>query len=791
MIVCAEACIIISKHTLRILPLVLSLLLSACSLRLHEEPVKFNSATVSPVQNGCLTNSGTVLQRYFDGNVEEQELAMYWDCLHKAFDLFVNNTTGAHPDYYTPAELTGFLKTYFLKGTTIPDGFTHEAMVLKQAIIGGTTEKLTRDELNTTLNLILAFRTSTLQMRPYLPLTITAMKNQQISQDKLEAAISTLHGSMELLGTTLEKSAGTYSFDYLNNLLVEMEKFLRILGAENTSWTKTARDYIKILRSVKSILISPPENSILASDYAKIFHLAPRYFTLYLRSAYYFSDSDKHPVFFGTGLNYLINFASEVQETLLKSMSYHPNNTISIQEFYSLIDALDEQKMLPATAQTIKDFVSVLAFRLQPNINVDPTIKTGTFGISDYSIKYLWNEFSFWSEGQSYLNGAFAELTKSAEPQDRSLNKIELLTVFPNEALKWTRYKNQMSLASISDLQRIVTDIKPVLPEHSSIVEINYKQFQPYTFEHLSRLNWLRSLGRIVGTTYASDVNRARNLTGLTKDEVTAFYRDVFPLAVELKLLSAESKDAAGSRFFEANLFLYSSDGNDLLSMNETLELGTIGVSTLIKASDNHKRIAALCKTQTNDERGIPSIDTACYRTEFLKNIDQYWSHIPAFVAFVKQLPTNSRGDNDDNSLTQNELFNTLNALIRTKPDRKSQQDVSIEQGESQGLVLTSYYIEILFSHFDANRHGTLNYSDTMNAYPIFRNFIATKASAFGLNSEEDYKAVFSYIMKYGSLPNESVIDKARYFSWRYISHSDFRVNRADILKIFGKLLNM
>lgn len=773
-----EGSIILSKNSpLKILLLLAAFVLVGCSIRVSEPPVQFTTTKINPVKEGCLSNAGSVMQNYFDGKASEKELTDFWNCLYHSFDLFAHYTKGASNEFYTPQELGGFLTKYFLNGKVIPAPLLEEAMAIKQSILGGSTDKLTKEELQLTLNLIRVFQQETLRMQPYMPIGYAVAKSRSLDEETFEKAIISLNDATANIADALQKSVGDYSFTNLNNLLWELEKFLANDSPENAEWLRLGRKYLSILSSVKSILITPPADKILASDYRKIFRLAPRYFTLYLRTTYY--TATKNTMFSGTGLNYLNNFARDVRDVILESISYHPRNTISLAEINTLVDALEENQLLPAQGKVIKDFLPVVLFRILP---ASPeNLPSNFLGISENSINYLWQKFLFWSEGQYYLDGMYRDLNHLPTPDQKALSRLDILTIFPEDAAqKWTKLKNDLSVQSVKDLQDIVKEIRLVNPPGSKIVEIPADRKIQYSFSHLTRMNWLRTFARIVLPAYSSDQERAQKLTGLTKDEVNSFYRDVFPLAVDLKFLNPDSSGAAAARFFEANLFLSSSNGDDLLSMNEILELGTVGISVLIKASQAHKEIAKLCNSLTRNENGDAIINANCFKEKFLENADKYWSHIPGFLQYFRQQKLEK----------QKRMLDEFDHTVR-RGDRKRLAGFMMETGETQGFFLMPYYIESVFARYDKDSSQAIDQKEVQNAYPVFRGFLASKAMALGLNSEKDFQAIFTYLLSSGNLPNETFTEEIRYGWWRYIHQSNFDVDRAELLRIFSKLMQL
>ena len=71
--------------------------------------------------------------------------------------MFSTSTRGANPTYYTSRELREFLQTFFLGDIQVSDRLLTEVFRLKQVLIGGDIDKLTRAEIVQAQNVIWRF----------------------------------------------------------------------------------------------------------------------------------------------------------------------------------------------------------------------------------------------------------------------------------------------------------------------------------------------------------------------------------------------------------------------------------------------------------------------------------------------------------------------------------------------------------------------------------------------------------------------------------------------------------
>ena len=91
-------------------------------------------------------------------------------------------------------------------------------------------------------------------------------------------------------------------------------------------------------------------------------------------------------------------------------------------------------------------------------------------------------------------------------------------------------------------------------------------------------------------------------------------------------------------------------------------------------------------------------------------------------------------------------------------------------------------YIESIYVRFDADRSGTLGYSEAVAAFPLFKD-VLNSASKF--NNDHKNLALFCYLLQYGKPPT-SLTDKL-YFQLIWLgSESKWKKVAADRMKVLG-----
>ncbi len=258
----------------------------------------------------------------------------------------------------------------------------------------------------------------------------------------------------------------------------------------------------------------------------------------------------------------------------------------------------------------------------------------------------------------------------------------------------------------------------------------------------------------------------------LSEAEINSLADDTFPILQGLFLITEETRGSVSKRLFEASLFLYSSDGETGLTLTEAAELEALLVSTLSHGRAVHGKIAERANALNAVLPVRSLIPPREYKERLLDLKGELWANIPGFLKFMES----------KKRAQQLELVEKMFQFLRKG---KETQDFTI--ADTQSMVLLPYYIELLFSRFDADENGLLDNQEAELAYPVFRPFLAKKAGEHGLTSDEDHHAVYMFLLAYQELPNNM---KTTWIWRRYITgDKNFSVDRGKVIQIFEKLL--
>jgi hypothetical protein len=735
--------------------------LTACSLRLNEaeEPV---AAPLKGIDSSCLTDVGTTIDKFSAGSISDSELGQFWNCTERALVTFVENTRGKKEEYFLPKEFGNFVGHY-LTGRPVPETLLSEAMALKQAFLGGRHDRITKDELRKTIQLFRVIGTFTRELRPFMPLTPAGIRAKKMNAQDFDKAIETFERGFHKISETIEASQGPYSFQNMENFLKEFHKVFYQQNLEQGAWVNSVLKWTDALKATKGLLISQPAEEIQQGDWSRIHSYGPRYYSLFLRTQFYFQSEQSYT--HGPSLLRLETLFSDAVELLERIVENHPNGVVAESSFKQILDALERNQMLPVSRSTAD---SVLTFALN-RLLTTPENREGITLTKD-KVARLKMTFRFAMEGFRGIELLYRSEFGGEEYDRRSLPLSKFESLLPETLLTAAKIPDSIAKDAMESVKASALEIKLRFPNNSLAVLINNGPLATHiSLGHLTKIHALRSLNRLVAQAYGNVSAKE-----IQTEQVQSLASDVFPILLGLGLVEPKARESVKDRLFEASLFLPSSDGKQSLTMAEALELQALLLSTLVRGDALHGVIAKSCSSAKKNHLGSTLIDFPCYRKEFLAMRKDIWAIVPGLAEYVGQLKSDDQG----------KIFQQLERFLRK--DRIGQ---SFLPADSQSFILLPYYVELLFQRFDENRDGRFDNKEAKKAYVVFQPFLAAKAGEHGLNSDEDHQALFYFLLAYQELPNNMK------FTWgwrRYITGpKNFRVDRGQVLTIFERLLTI
>lgn len=245
----------------------------------------------------CLRKVDESLAGYFEGKLSDAKVNRFWDCMENAFQMFKRHTKGREIGLYHAKELRNFLHTFFLGDIRMTDGLLKELMQIKRVFLGGSTDYVTYEELDYTLQLFEGFRQLSLDLLPHIRILTGEFYHFQksYSTKELDESLIVLSQTVDKFANLIENSGQSYDFKNFENLLEEVHQLIsgkgnRVgkgrngeSGEKGNKKLRLVQELVPILGEFKNILVGSPLESILPGQWKKSGTILSEIFGLWMR----------------------------------------------------------------------------------------------------------------------------------------------------------------------------------------------------------------------------------------------------------------------------------------------------------------------------------------------------------------------------------------------------------------------------------------------------------------------------------------------------------------------------
>jgi hypothetical protein len=271
----------------------------------------------------------------------------------------------------------------------------------------------------------------------------------------------------------------------------------------------------------------------------------------------------------------------------------------------------------------------------------------------------------------------------------------------------------------------------------------------------LTLVSALRSLVRFAEMGYgkAAYVGNTDLWGGVfSKAAIQQFENDFEKFGRAVHFLDPRQADSGGLGYMNARYFTFSSNGSELESSQQFLELLALMVSggkivadqMMVDLEKDHCLLS-----QTDPSFNKPVAEQLCFETSFRKNFAQLFSSLTALQKDV------SAGH-----INLDEVIKELEAISR---DVAKTPGV-IEYPEMRVMAAVLYYMESLMAVFDKNHDQELSMDEILTAYPRFQAMVQ-QMSPIGSHLDED---AYLYIVYRGQKPVINGIGNAVSAAWDF-----------------------
>ena len=759
----------------------LTVAVSACGLSTQDKSAAGDPLSVDNQASACMSDSLDSIEAYFKGEAQAGEIERAFECVDTALETFTNFTRGTRErNSYSTQELRSFLERYFLGDIRLSDSFLNEAMLIKQFLLGGEATQITRLELDRARRIMGVLKTEAVRMRPYVRLLNRSLPDQGASWDpsRIEQGLSDFSYTMDQLGALFAQAREPYKLDSFGKLLTEFQKLYR--GRSNWTGPQWFAKQMPLLTAAKALFIRPGGDRIAPDEWRSIFSITGRLYGLFLRFQYLISGRD---LLRGEGLAQIEISINEVADVLEGAIDAKGTGVIDYGILDDFIDAVYASGAFETTirSSTVKNLARPvlekilnpprISARLRPLDPRDPRTARGERspqnGLTKVNLARARSALLGWIENQQMWERVEREAVRQTPALAGKAIPINTVTRL------WKSYK-PIYVESWSDMLAVLEKEVPLSTAANGTM-IWQRDRARITLDRagFNGINWKQALVRHLGYGYVADPSRLR-MDGILLDQFEEVFRDLRWIAVDLEFLAPDDETIWSTGFQIANIFLYSSDGNDRLGFLEAVDLFVFSFAGSPISDRARTAVYRSCTPRGPDSTGRQKVDEACWARTIRSNYTQIFADMREWVRHTREF---------DEGWWQG-FFHHL-----SRSSRKQPASGAMASGEMDRAISIHHYIEAIYVRWDTNRDGRLSLAEADRAFYLFKP-ILKKASGF--TDDEEVRALYMYLLSYGEPPDRSSLSSI--VSWLWFKNntdtwdSKVNANRYRILQIFGNL---
>lgn len=779
-----------------ILAALFTIVQAGCGLKTGEKAPDMAPPSFSGKGYSCVGQIPQHLERYAWDQLNDGQITDFVHCLQNAFTTFVHLTRGKDKETYTPDEIRRFLQAYFLRERPITDRLLQEFMVLKQLLVGGEVDIITRPEIKELIEFLEDVRREAIRIRPFIkylnPSLILTQDPRDIGQ-RLTEANETLRQSIRVITLRLQGGQKNYSFDNLTVLMAEFRNFVR--WDDHFRNSRPVDAWVEFFRQFKrtAVTTNNPEEMRMA-DWAPFLQTFSRWYLAYIRFRVGVKDQ---PILQGVGLQNFMGLGQEVFELAEEAVHRQPNKVMSLEQINALISSAQALNWLPGKlrAQSVERFAHALVDRMFADENAVPG-RNRANGLTLPALSLMKYEFFRWAYIQREIEQRY--VPNKTQIESGRVPNLQSTFLMPTEIGVKIRKDRD---ANWENFYKVRGMIRPLFNENlKRVTLVNEADFGRYRlvneFHNLSMMNVLRSSVGLLFRGYAQLPGKRWDwMSGIKSEQLQTFYEDFRDLAVDLGLADPRVSNTGARAFIEGNLFTYSADGVNFdvsksrLTFVEAMELLAFIYSGGRMATETYQRLKTVCRNGPNDINGDATLDRICVQQRLVDAIVEFAPNLPGMNDYVRSAPPAER-----------ELL-VKNILDSAFSPRFSKIEW-VERSELAIMAVVLHYLEAVLTRYDVSRDGILTTDELRKAVPIFSGFIQRYAKD-RLKKElsvREAEGVFLFILAYRTFPTSWNSIRIWYLSYQWPQwelefpwgikvpinpNQNINLNRADLSSVF------
>ncbi|QLY24143.1 hypothetical protein [Bdellovibrio sp. KM01] len=690
-----------------------------CSDFINGQETKEEELHFSNEKLACLQGVPETLKRLTNGDGEKEEIRTSVDCLRQALMYFQKKTYGAQGNAYTVEEMRRFFSKYFLKENVVTPEFALELMKIKKAILGGSSNNLTKEEITRLIDVLAIVRDEAVDLAPHIKLLLLGVPVDQANWQQVSAAVEQLRVGLQRLLEKTETSRSDYSFEDGKRALKGFKEFIK---DEDTD--KNVTQWLPVVEVVKNVLMGQEAQLATYTQWKGSLNSLIDLYGLVLKYHYIIHNFDMSTQ---PKVREVSQFIGQAIDLIEGAPQITTRGMIPLEDIDNLITTIlglpqiqAIAKIRPISIQTL--YRAAILRLLEPGRNGD---SRGILGLEKKHIVALRREYNVWRLVQNFVDSQLV----AGRSADALIAKDDLLEKYAKfnavgyikAGLSTDPYEHMALENAWKDYGDLLNSA--VLISYNAkgrIEEFNDAHASTTTWKSLTTSNLMRTMSRGLLLAYGSNTSGELTKAAMQTSGLVTWYEDFKELMFDLKAFDPRTGNTGERSFQEANFFTFSGNGDSYMNQRETFEFVSLLFSAGLSSSGsvyNDMLLAGCGKANGKsladdvDPLGFYYLNEQCFQTNFRLNFSKYFDNLPEMAKFVANLKPEQ----------WKEFYTTLRYLAYVSP--KEDQGF-VEVANIRTMVTVLHYMESVMLIYDGNRNQTLSLDEVYAASPRFLPYI-------------------------------------------------------------------
>lgn len=702
------------------------MLTAACGLNVGEKAPPGREMTVPSSQFACVGEIAKKTELYIHAEMSEEEINSFVGCLQNSFRSFSLRMSGAKErESFTPEEIRDFIQKLLPQDSLkITDELLYQFMLIKQNLVGGALNQITRSDLEAAIQILGQIRDEAVRMRPYIPILnprLVAKEDRPSLGGKIADAEAAALETGQVFGKILSRSQKPYSFRDFEQFLSEFRKFSR--WEEHFPNGHAPKEWVDLVAAFKAVAVSVGDKEISGSDWTPLFQYGVQWYLNYIK--FEVGIRNQPTLMEGVGLQNLIGWGDSILELLTHAVIRQPNQMIPFNSTDHLIAALDGVGWLPKKirASSLQTAMRASANRIFGPDEMNSCVRSSP-GITKFVVSNLAHEFGEWQDIQLALQEKYSVIEgrrqrlKSLESKMPALKTAVAISDEPSGRESWDRLLDSFQ------------GTRALFKEDFEHVYLSETVDFQNGFFNLSKMNVFRAVVSLMFKGYAPMSARGVLDAKLSQERLQAFYEDFREIGIDLGFIDRRVSNAGSRTFIEGKLFTYLSDGvnpdHPDLTFAQTMEEAAFLYSGGELSRDLYNVLLDDCGPGPNDIYGKPKLDRGCVeinltnelmRTKVPESMPalRIAETLPSYAKFLSGLDPVQRKTYRDTLLRS--AFSKKNLIA--EPNGKD----FVEQSEFATMAVVIQYAEAVMTRYNTAipENDFLDDQEVDKALDVFR----------------------------------------------------------------------